>query len=115
MALIVCQPSVSVARCTRARALPHRVPAAASKLQRLETSLSSRAPIQRRSVIMSATTDVGIQELEGLCMASLQGLGYTRDEASVLTEVRTVASIPETDMPRSFESNNWYVRADLCG
>lgn len=42
----------------------------------------------RNSVMMRATTQVSVEELNGLCMASLQTLGYTRDEASVLTEVR---------------------------
>lgn len=58
-------------------------------------SAAASAPVQRlapgkRLVRMCATTEVGIQELEGLCMASLQGLGYSRDEASALTEVRVM-------------------------
>lgn len=38
---------------------------------------------------MRAKTKVRVDELEGLCMSSLNSLGYTRDEASVLTEVRS--------------------------
>lgn len=37
---------------------------------------------------MKAGTEVSVEELNGLCMASLETLGYTRDEASILTEVR---------------------------
>lgn len=44
---------------------------------------------KRNSVIMRAKTKVRVDELEGLCMSSLNSLGYTRDEASVLTEVRS--------------------------
>ena len=91
MTPIICQPRVSVARCLRARTRP--VPAARQLQSSRLTPLSSRGPAHRRSVKMNSTTDVGIQELEGLCMASLQGLGYTRDEASVLTEVRTAGSM----------------------
>jgi hypothetical protein len=48
----------------------------------------NRLPPVKRPVRMCSTTDVSIPELEGLCMASLQGLGYSHDEARVLTEVR---------------------------
>eukprot|EP00892_Ulva_mutabilis_P009980 jgi/Ulvmu1/7354/UM036_0014.1 len=42
---------------------------------------------------MKATTQVAVEELNGLCMSSLQSLGYTRDEASVLTEVMMYAQL----------------------
>ena len=44
---------------------------------------------KRQSIIMNATAAVSVEELKGLCLSSLQTLGYTRDEASILTEVRT--------------------------
>ena len=43
---------------------------------------------KRQCVMMNATTEVSVDELHGLCMSSLETIGYTRDEASVLTEVR---------------------------
>ena len=100
MVPIICQPRVTVVRCLRARTRP--APAARQLQSSTLTSLSNRAPVQHRSMKMNATTDVGIQELEGLCMASLQGLGYSRDEASILTEVRTVASMLKTENPHYF-------------
>jgi hypothetical protein len=101
MASTVCQSSLLVTRSTRVRAL-QRVQCAAPRQLHSLAAMSIQAAVQRRSVARcSSTSDIGIQELKGLCMDSLRGLGYTRDEASILTEVRPMTLVAHTRLPSS--------------
>jgi hypothetical protein len=113
MASIVCPSLLPVTRSTRVRALPRLHCAARHQLHRL-ASLSIQAPVQRRSVSMCSTADIGIQELEGLCMNSLRGLGYTRDEASILTEVCSMTFVAHIPLPNSYATKQLFAYVDMA-